>query len=310
ILARMGRESWVWLLTVACGCSYALVNLRELLVHRNELLIIDCLGAVSLLVDWLSGSSRREEADAAPSPSAPSRHLDGGWNLSRISEVIFRISRSAGLRWLLLPLGWTVFFAWALLRFDADWHTSSASYFLGLLGLTVALFAATCLFLRKLGNLKAWSCYLPFFLVAYFLLTNTNYPSAENYNHLLCLALTFPRYFAGELAVVAVLGMVAWLCSRIRPKASLWSLDIGALVLIVLAGLDLRLSQIMGVRLGWDVVAFGDSPKMMLRMAKPYLPAVLTGFVIVIVLYVLAVRALRILSAPSPVGRGSRQAQV
>src|SRR6185369_12461081 len=68
--------------------------------------------------------------------------------------------------------------------------------------------------------------------------------------------------------------------------------------------------QIMGVRLGWDVVAFGDSPKMMLRMAKPYLPAVLTGFVIVIVLYVLAVRALRILSAPSPVGRGSRQAQV
>jgi hypothetical protein len=73
------------------------------------------------------------------------------------------------------------------------------------------------------------------------------------------------------------------------------------LVLIVLAGLDLRLSQLMGVRLGWDVVAFGDSPKMMLRMAKPYLPAVLTGFVIVIVLYVLAVRALRILSARRPV---------
>src|SRR5262249_50524891 len=115
---------------------------------------------------------------------------------------------------------------------------------------------------------------------------------AENYGQLLYLALEFPRYFLGELAAVGVVGLCAAFYVSSWPRARLWWLDVLSLVLIAVALIDLRLSQIMGVRLDWDVLAFGNSPKMMWRMAKPYLPGALAAVSLAAVLYVLALRAI------------------
>jgi arylsulfatase A-like enzyme len=84
---------------------------------------------------------------------------------------------------------------------------------------------------------------------------------------------------------------LAW---RLWPKARFWWLDILSLALVVLAMVDLRVTQIMGVRLEWNVVTFGDSPVMMWRMAKPYLLGLLGGFGAMLLLYLLAVRAFQL----------------
>ncbi|HZQ47726.1 MAG TPA: LTA synthase family protein, partial [Verrucomicrobiae bacterium] len=72
-----------------------------------------------------------------------------------------------------------------------------------------------------------------------------------------------------------------------RPRGSLLWLDILSMGLIVQAVLDLRLSQIMGVRLDWPALslALGETPKMMWRMAVPYLPMIAAVLLLAIGLY-------------------------
>ena len=284
ILARTGRERRVLSLTAAFACAYALLQLRDLIAYRDELLILDTLGLISLLATWHRNQLLRDPGP--PNQAGSASVFSRDW-LTRF-----------GWAWLLLPLVWTVFFCWALLRFDSLWHTSPAEYFLGLAAFTAALFTVATLVVRKLGRTQNWMRLVLFFSVAFFLFCDTNYSSSENYQHLLCLALTFPRYFAGELALLGLLALAGVFCRRRWPKASLWWLDAAALALVLLAVFDLRLSQIMGVRLGWDLLSFGDSPKMMLRLAKPYLPALIIGFLAIVFLYWLALRGLRCLTPP------------
>ena len=269
VLARTGRENSILYLTAGFAGIYACLYLRDLNAHRHELMLIDCLGAVSLVM-------------ARP-----------GRRLHRLG--------------LLLPLGWTLFFAGALLRFSTEWRTDSALYFLDLVVLTLLLFLGATLWFRKAGVVGLWTCFVPFFFLAFFLLCNSNYPISENYNHLLCLALTFPRYLIGELALVVLVGLAAAFCRNLFPKARFWWLNILGIVLIVLAGLDLKLFKIMGVRLGWDILSFGDSPKMMLRMAQPYLGGVLLGVVVVVAVYFLALRAIQLWEARRAVGTSGQR---
>src|SRR6266542_1661286 len=123
---------------------------------------------------------------------------------------------------MLFPVAWTVFFVVALLRFDTQWQSHSASYFLGLTGVCFVLFGSATWVIRKQGNSVLWNTFLPFFFMGFYLLTNINYASSENYGHLLCLALTLPRYFAGALALAAGLGLSAILYRKMRPTAGLW----------------------------------------------------------------------------------------
>ena len=81
--------------------------------------------------------------------------------------------------------------------------------------------------------------------------------------------------------------------ARLWPRANLWWLDILSLALIAAAFVDFRLSQIMGARLDWDVISFGDSPEMMWRMAGPYLPGALAALGLTILVYALAVRGIQ-----------------
>ena len=266
IAARTGREGRVLSLTAVFATAYALINLREFARYRNELLIINCAAAVSLVIAGFSGRSGEGTA------------------------------RRLSIAWLLLPCAWVGFFAWALLRFDPQWHSNAAKYFLGLAAVTMVLWAAATLLVRRCGNPSAWNWFLPFFFLGFFLLTNTNYPLCSNYSHLLCLAFTFPRYFAEDLGVVVCLALIAVALCKKWPRTGLWFMDFAAVGLIVMAVVDLRLSQIMGVRLGWDVLSFGDSPRMMLKMARPYVPSLMIGVAVLVTLYAVVLRAIRVWS--------------
>jgi len=61
-----------------------------------------------------------------------------------------------------------------------------------------------------------------------------------------------------------------------------------SVALIALAFVDFRLTQIMGARLGWDVLAMGGNAKMVWRMSKPYLPGALVGVAVLAALYTIA----------------------
>src|SRR6185312_4047944 len=62
-----------------------------------------------------------------------------------------------------------------------------------------------------------------------------------------------------------------------------------------IALVDLRLTQIMHVRLDWDVVslAAGETTKMMWRMSRPYLPSLGLALLVVAILYALALWLIR-----------------
>src|SRR5207249_2920287 len=73
-------------------------------------------------------------------------------------------------------------------------------------------------------------------------------------------------------------------------RAGFWWLDLINLILIGLAFIDLRLSRIMGVRLDSDFLSFANSPKMMLRMARPWLFTTALSLAVLAVGYLLILR--------------------
>jgi phosphoglycerol transferase MdoB-like AlkP superfamily enzyme len=255
VLARTGRESWMLYVTAACAGAYGLICLQELASHRDELLVADCFGAASLLA------------------------VRGG-------------RKALGLGWLLLPALWALFI-WVLFRLATADLAQLNPYFTMLLGDSLVLFGAATLWAKRQGFFGVWSGLVLFYFTAFLLLTSINYPMATNYNNLLCVALEFPRYFIGELVVAAAVALCAGLYCRIWPKAGLWWLDALNLLFVAVAFVDLRLSEIMGVRLEWNILSLGNSPKMMWRMARPYLPGALMAMAVVIVLYVAALRGMQ-----------------
>jgi hypothetical protein len=255
-LARSGRESWMLYVTAACAGVYGLSCLQELGYCRDELLVADCFGVASL------ASARR-----AGKPLA--------------------------LRWLLAPAAWALF-VWGLFRFTTSDLAHLNPYFTMLVGESVVLFGAATLWAKRNGFLGGWSGMLPFYFISFLLLASSHYPMAANYNNLLCTALEFPRYFAGELAVTAVVAVGAWLYCRFWPRAGLWWLDALNLLLVAIAFVDLRLAQLLGTRLEWNILALGNSPKMMWRMARPYLPGAMGALLVAAAVYVVALRALRV----------------
>jgi arylsulfatase A-like enzyme len=259
LLARTGRESWTLHFTMLCAGGYALLCLRELPAYPNELLVADCLGVVSLVIARLP-------------------------------------SKKVQLAWLAAPAVWSLGFAWGLFYVCSPHEIVSLQYFLILLGSSIVLFGGATLMAQQRGFLGPWSSQVLFYFVAFLLLTNNHYSMAANYNNALCLGLEFPRYFAGELLVAGLLGVCAVLYSRLWPQAKLWWLDLLSLLLIAAAFVDFKLSRIMGVRLDWDVISFGDSPEMMWRMARPYLPGALAAFGLAVLVYALAVRGIQLWS--------------
>jgi hypothetical protein len=243
VLARSDRESWVLYLTATFGAVYAMAALRELAISRTELLVASSLGVASLVVGQRGEGKIR-------------------------------------LAWLLAPLVWCVFFEAELFWFAPREMGLPFTYFWLLLYASVLLFVGATLIAYRRGFGTPWSQVVLFYLGAFVLLANRNYPGAANFSNVICLGLGMPRYFAGEVLLVGILALVAGGHKMLFPRLRFWWLDLISLALIAIAFVDLRLTQIMGARLGWDVLALGGNAKMIWRMSKPYLPGVLIGVVL------------------------------
>ena len=316
VMVRTGRETWALHLTAFLAGAYAVLCLRELHFYRDELLVVDCVGLACLLASRaLAFHPLRTTLKALPftprfsgvcaeaedrnrfsglDDSAETAEAVQAWPNHRTTPLKRGANETSESRlnpfWLLVPFLWAVLYC-VLLRSAAPQLGQLDLYFRLLFGGTLLLFAALTLSAVLYGLFRAWIGLAPFFFTAFLLLTNGYYPVARNYNNSLCLALEFPHYFLGEVGLVTVLASFASAYHRAWPKAGFRWLDVANLALITIAVIDLRLSQIMGVRLEWSVLTFGNSPKMMWRMARPYLPSVFLGLAALTLLYFLSLRA-------------------
>jgi hypothetical protein len=265
VLVRTGHEHLVLRLTAVSAGAYVVFCLRDLTKYQHALVIVGCVGVACLLSSW-------------------------------------GVRRALGLFWIgLFALG--VGFVFGLF-YGLDTRLTFAHAdpeFALLTGTSLVLLAGVSLLAWRRGFFNSWSWVLPFALVAFLLFLNVNYGPARNYHKLLCEGFSVARYFLGEFVVVALLGVLALAYRRWRPAGSLLWMDLAGLVFIAFALADLRLSQIMGARLDWQALslALGETPRMMWRMARPYLSSLLFALAITAVLYVSLLWILRQCEKPS-----------
>lgn len=252
VLARTKREHHVLTLTAVFAGLYWLLCWQDFLLRRTDLWVVLLFGLICVVMQQV-GRRRFQPA------------------------------------WMLFPVVWTLV-VWGLFWLVLPSVGYLPPYFAMLVGCLVVLFLAATLIARREGFLRPWVNVAFSYFIAMLVLASANYPSAANFNNLVSFAVKFPHYFLGELMVVGVIILAASLYRRFRPNGSLLWLDLVGLGLIVLAVVDLRMTQIMGVRLGWDVFAFGSDPKMMWRMAKPYLPALALALAFAALVYMGALR--------------------
>jgi len=253
LLARFGRERQVLMLTAAFAGLYWIICWQDFMLRKSDLWVVLAFGLLAIFMQ--------------------------------------RGRRAFHPLWLLAPAGWTLL-VWGLFRLELPEVARLPPYFIVLSGCLVVLFVAATLVARREGFLTPWTNVVAFYFVAVFLLSSAHYPSAENFNNMIGFSAKFPHYFLGELLVAGVLGLGAMIYCRLRPGGSWWWLDFLAVGVIIMAVVDLRLTQIIEVRLGWDVLAFGSDSIMMIRMAKPYLPALTLAIAVAVLVYAFAVRIL------------------
>lgn len=251
VFVRAGMERHILRVTGVLGALYVLLFLRYLLNCREALLAVDCLGAACLL----AGMGSKEK-------------------LSRL--------------WLILPCLCFPFF-FLIFRGQADDITVPGPEFLVLTGWMLVITIGVSAVAWREKFYAAWSWLLPFALASSLLLVNANYDFASNYQNLLTMGLLLPHYFIGEFILAAALLAVAMVYRRFLPTGSLWWLDVLNLLLIAFALADLRLTEIMEVRLDWQAVNIAGGFVMMWRQAKPYLPDMLFGLVMLISLYAVVI---------------------
>ena len=206
-------------------------------MFRDELLLIDGIGLVCLLSGRI-GKSKPESA------------------------------------WWIAALLWSSLPALGMLILAPAHMGLSFTYFCLVVAASVVIFAGSLVLAQRRGILRPWAGSLFFYFTAFLLLCNTHHPIAPNFNHAIATGLEFPHYFLGELLLATVLLLSGAVLHKSFPKLGFYLFDVVSIILVALAIVDFRLSQILGVRLGWDVVALGGTPTMMWRMAAPYLPKV------------------------------------
>jgi hypothetical protein len=251
VLVRTGREHMALSVTAVFAVLYAAFFLKDLGVSRNSLCVADCLGIACLLI-----------------------------------ASVFR----QPVNWFCLMLPWLgIGFMFLMFREKVPNLMNLDPEFAILCGWSVVLFGGLSVLAWRRKFYSAWAGFWPFAAGSFLLLTCTNYPTSANFQNLLNLGLTLPRYFLGEIFLALVLLAAAKLYRQWLPRASLLWLDAVNVILILLALADLRLSQIMGLRLDWQVIAFGADVKMMWRESEPYLPSLITALIFATALYVILV---------------------
>jgi glucan phosphoethanolaminetransferase (alkaline phosphatase superfamily) len=267
-LARTSREHLALYVTSVFAAIYTALFLRDLIPYQLSLLVADCLGLAALL------------AERRAARSTPWFWLAQPWIFAGFFFLLF--TWSGAIQWnheFIIITGW---------------------------GLVLLAGAGGFAWRRKFH--PAWLWLTPIVGASLLLLTNINYDAADNWRQLASSSLTWPRYFLGEFAVAAALLASALLYRRWLPRSSLIWLDAMNLLLIALAVADLQLTQIMGERLDWHAIELGADVKMVIRMARPFLPGILVGLVFVIGLYAVAVGLWQRADVKKPlaVGAGGR----
>lgn len=249
-MVRKGREHLMLRVTVVCATAYlAFCFPNEW--YREILLVLDCIGLVMFL-------GARKAAH-------------------RLNPLFLGVL-----------VGFIVFLFVIFYGYEGmlTWHWMNKE-FVALTAFTLVLFAGVTAFAWYRGFWMGWSWLLPFAFTTFLLFVNTNYVQAHNYSNFMTVGLTLPRYFLSELGITLACFGAAWAYRRWRPRGSLLWLDIVILAIIAISAIDLRLTQIMSVRLDWSVLslALGETPKMMWRMSHPYLPSLTFGLALVVAVY-------------------------
>ena len=255
VLVRTRREPLALFLTAVTATAFTLLCLGDLVQYSAALLCADCIGIAGLIAAQRSNRG--------------------------LTSLTWAIVGGC------LAFGFLFFQSFAgAIRFPEPG-------FLILLGGGAVLFLGATVFAWRGRYWSGWSAGLPFAFVAFLLLLSANFPRAENYQNLLCWGLALPHYFLGEIGLSVALFLIAVVYRKLRPAGSLWWMDVIIVLLLAVALLDLRLTQIMNVRLDWQVVSAAYNPKMMWRMSRPYLPAVSAGLVVLICAYAWLVWAVK-----------------
>jgi len=252
---RKGREQFILRVTAVFATAYIAACLQDFTAYRDALLVADCIGIACLV---LNGGALKPFWMALPLIGAGAMFVLFSPFQSRFRPAYFN-PEFAVLFW---------------------------GYLILLTGMTLIAW--------KRGFLAGWWRILPLAIAA-FLLINVNFPGAPNYENALALGFMLPRYFIDEICIMAALWLIGAAWRKFRPTGNLFWLDVLNLLLITVALVDLRLTQIMHVRLDWDVLslAAGETTKMMWRMSRPYLPSLALGLVIITVLYALSLRLIQ-----------------
>jgi len=257
LAARSGREIHAHKLTAAFAGAYVLLCLRDLPLEQarnTDLPIVVAVGAACLL----------------------------GARWSRKPLTIL---------WYAVALGWGGIF-WFIVTCSASAAGPGLDHFAAVAAVLLSALLAAELISRKAGFHATWSHLAPFTLTLFVLLGMNHYPTAANHHAALAVAFSAGRYFVGEFVLAFLVMVAAWLWRRIRPHGSLLFFDFVSVLLVLTAIIDLRLAQVMGIRLSWDVLEFADSPVMVWRMAKAYLPSLAVALSVVTVVYALSVTSL------------------
>ena len=271
LLARSGREHLVPWVTAFCAIAYVALYLGALTQYYDALLIVDSVGIACLIFARRRGSP-------------------------------------LGLLWILVLVAGSLafFFLFQGLEPRVTWATLNPEFVVLGLG-CVGLAGGVSWIAWRRQFWRGWSWMFPFVWLSFVLFINVNYPAAKNYLNLLCTSFTLPHYFLGEFAVAGLLLALALAYRRVRSSGSLWWLDVASLGLIALAIADLRLSQIMGERLDWQVLnlAWGETPRMIWRMTQPYLPVLLAALLLMSGIYALVYHLIRRRTQAGRSGAGS-----
>ena len=268
-LYRKDREYLALRVTAVCAAVYVASALREFIYVGEILIVVDCLGLASFL---------------------------GAWKAKRRLNLLIPV----------VLLAWMASFFVLFFNYDnyLTWGGMNRE-FIVLSACSLVLFAGVTVAGWYRGFFTAWSWLLPFAFATFLLLINVNYVPAANYFNFICAGLTLPRYFLGELVVVLLWFGLAWIYRRVWPRGPVLWLDVLSLVLIAIGLIDLGLTRIMSVRLDWQVLslAFGETPKMMWRMSRPYLPAVALALAVIAGIYAGLLATMRRASAAGNAAR-------
>jgi phosphoglycerol transferase MdoB-like AlkP superfamily enzyme len=238
ILVRSNREHLLLQITAVCAAAYVLLCLRDLIAFGDALVVVNCVGWACVVCS-------------------------------------INTRKPLGLGGAVMPFIWGASF-FLLFAGQTDMLTFSGlnPEFSILLWGSLIVFSGITVMALKRGFNDSWSWVLPFGLVAFLLFINVHYDSAYSYNNLLCLGFSLPHYFLDELMVAVFVLLIAITYFCFRPGGSVRWVDGVNLAIIAWALLDLRFTQITGARFDWQALSLGlgETPLMMWRMARPYLP--------------------------------------